>query len=249
MEEWQFFLGLAKRMELQMFFVNFFGGGGGRFMESPPVVVTMDGDTKLTTEELFAEMCANSRVPLEEVAAHPHGKIFDIDAVVAEPDPDCTARLDVGNAHMLAELADVVAEDFRSARSDVSFPLRLLSRRHGSFMNSSGTSLAKLNGGKPYKPAYMHPDALEALGLRTGDLVTVTSPHDYIPSVVEADDTLRRDVIAMHHAFGGLPSEDDEVRDRGSNVGRLIPTAVEFDAVSGLPRQSNIPVNVTPRAE
>jgi anaerobic selenocysteine-containing dehydrogenase len=115
-------------------------------------------------------------------------------------------------------------------------------------MNSSGTNLAKLNGGKTYNPAYMHPDAIDALGLRSGDLVTVTSPHDFIPSVVEADDTLRRDVIAMHHAFGGLPSEDDEVRERGSNVGRLVPTDVEYDAISGLPRQGNIPVRVTPRA-
>ncbi len=114
-EEWQFFLGLAKRMDLQMFFVNFFGGGGGRFMEAPPVVVTMDGDTNLTTEELFAEMCANSRIPLQEVAAHPHGNVFDIDAVVAERDPDCAARLDVGNPRMLAELAEVLAEDFRAA--------------------------------------------------------------------------------------------------------------------------------------
>jgi anaerobic selenocysteine-containing dehydrogenase len=247
MEEWKFFLGLAKRMDLQMFFVNFFGAGGGRFMESPPVVVTMDGDTQLTTEELFEQMCANSRVPLEDVAAHPHGKVFDVDAVVAEADPGCTDRLDVGNAVMLAELADVMAEDFDTARGDTAFPLRLIPRRHGSFMNSSGTNLFKLNGGKAYNPAYMHPDAIDALGLVSGDLVTVTSPHDFIPSVVEADDTLRRDVIAMHHAFGGLPSEDDEVRERGSNVGRLVPTDVEYDAISGLPRQGNIPVRVTPR--
>ncbi len=33
-EEWQFFLGLAKRMNLELWFVNFFGSGGGRFMES-----------------------------------------------------------------------------------------------------------------------------------------------------------------------------------------------------------------------
>ncbi|MFC7674564.1 molybdopterin-dependent oxidoreductase [Mycolicibacterium sp. GCM10028919] len=247
MEEWKFFLGLAKRMDLQMFFVNFFGAGGGRFMESAPVVVTMDGDTQLTTEDLFEEMCANSRIPLADVAAHPHGKVFDVDAVVAERDPGCSDRLDVGNAVMLAELADVMAEDFDAARGDTAFPLRLIPRRHGSFMNSSGTNLAKLNGGKAYNPAYMHPDAIEALGLVSGDLVTVTSPHDFIPSVVEADDTLRRDVIAMHHAFGGLPSEDDEVRERGSNVGRLVPTDVEYDAISGLPRQGNIPVRVTPR--
>ncbi len=51
--------------------------------------------------------------------------------------------------------------------------------------------------------------------------------------MLEADDTLRRDVIAMHHAFGGLPSEDGEVRDRGSNVGRLVPTDVDYDPITG----------------
>ncbi|MET0700553.1 MAG: molybdopterin-dependent oxidoreductase [Mycobacterium sp.] len=244
-EEWQFFLGLAKRMELDMWFVNFFGGGGGKFMESPPVVVNLNGDTTLTTEELFAEMCANSRIPLDEVRSHPHGNIFDVDAVVAEREADCVARLDVGNDYMLGDLAATLAEDFRAARNDTAFPFRLIPRRHGNFMNSSMTNLAKLNQGKPYNPAYMNPESIAALGLQHGDAVTVTSPHDYIFAVLEADDTLRPDVIAMHHAFGGLMAEDSEFRDRGSNVGRLVPTDVEYDAITGLPRQGNIPVSVT----
>lgn len=244
-EEWQFFLGLTKRMQLDLWFVNFFGGGGGRFMESPPVVINMNAETSLTTEELFAQMCSTSRIPFDEVAGHPHGKIFDVDEVVAERDADCEARLDVGNAVLLGELADVMTEDFAATQDTAEYPLRLIPRRHGSFMNSSGTNLAALNRGKPYNPAYMHPEAIAALGLRSGDLVTVTSPHDSIPSVVEADDSLRRDVIAMHHAFGGLPSEDGEVRSRGSNVGRLVPTDTEYDPITGLPRQGNIPVKVT----
>lgn len=247
-EEWQFFLGLTKRMQLDLWFVNFFGGGGGRFMESPPVVINMNAETSLTTEELFAQMCSTSRIPFDEVAGHPHGKIFDVDEVVAERDADCEARLDVGNAVLLGELADVMTEDFAATQDTAEYPLRLIPRRHGSFMNSSGTNLAALNRGKPYNPAYMHPEAIAALGLRSGDLVTVTSPHDSIPSVVEADDSLRRDVIAMHHAFGGLPSEDGEVRSRGSNVGRLVPTDTEYDPITGLPRQGNIPVRVTASA-
>ncbi|WP_235571424.1 molybdopterin-containing oxidoreductase family protein [Mycobacterium sp. Root265] len=244
-EEWQFFLGLTTRMQLDLWFVNFFGGGGGRFMESPPVVINMNAETSLTTEELFAQMCSTSRIPFDEVAGHPHGKIFDVDEVVAERDADCEARLDVGNAVLLGELADVMTEDFAATQDTAEYPLRLIPRRHGSFMNSSGTNLAALNRGKPYNPAYMHSEAIAALGLRSGDLVTVTSPHDSIPSVVEADDSLRRDVIAMHHAFGGLPSEDGEVRSRGSNVGRLVPTDTEYDPITGLPRQGNIPVRVT----
>ncbi|RAV11310.1 molybdopterin dinucleotide-binding protein [Mycolicibacterium sp. GF69] len=245
-EEWQFFLGLAKRMGLQMWFVNFFGGGGGRFMESPPVVLNLNGDTELTTEELFEQMCSTSRVPFDEVRRHPHGRIFDVDAVVAERDPDCDAKLDVGNAYMLDELAEVLAEDFRAARADSAFPLRLIPRRHNNFMNSSGTNLPKLNLGKPYNPAYMHPDTITGLGLESGAAVMISSPHDSIPGVLEADDTLRTDVIAMHHAFGGLLAEDSEFRERGSNVGRLIATDVDYDRITGLPRQGNIPVNVVP---
>lgn len=245
-EEWQFFLGLAKRMGLEMWFVNFFGGGGGRFMESAPVVLNLNGDTELTTEELFEQMCSTSRVPLDEVRRHPHGKIFDVDAVVQDRDPDCVAKLDVGNPYLLDELTDVLAEDFRSARNDPAFPLRLIPRRHNNFMNSSGTNLPKLNRGKPYNPVYMHPDAIVGLGLKTGAAVMVTSPHDSIPGVLEADGTLRPDVIAMHHAFGGLLSEDGEFRKRGSNVGRLIATEVDYDRITGLPRQGNIPVNVVP---
>ena len=244
-EEWQFFLGLAKRMGLTMFFVNFFGGGGGKYMESMPIVLTMDGDTKLTTEELFAEMCSTSRIPLDEVISHPHGNIFDVDAVVAERDADCVARLDVGNDYMLGDLAAALAEDFASARSDTEFPFRLIPRRHGNFMNSSGTNLSKLNGDKPYNPAYMHPDGIARLGLQDGDAVTITSPHDFILGVLEVDDSLRPDVIAMHHAFGGLVTEDAEFRDRGSNVGRLIPTDVDYDPITGMARQGNIPVSVT----
>ncbi len=245
-EEWQFFLGLAKRMDLELWFVNFFGGGGGRFMESPPVVLQMNRDTELTTEELFAQMCSTSRIPFDDVRSHPHGKIFDVEAVVEERDPDCTAHLDVGNGYMLAELASVLDEDFASGRADSAFPYRLISRRHPNFMNSSGTNLGALHRGKPFNPAYMHPGSISSLGLQSGTSVRITSPHDSVPAVLEADDSLRPDVIAMHHAFGGFPGEDDEFRDRGTNVGRLIPTDVDYDPITGLPRQSNIPVRVTP---
>jgi anaerobic selenocysteine-containing dehydrogenase len=244
-EEWEFFLGLAKRMGLELWFVNFFGSGGGRYMEAPPVLLQMTGDTQLTTEELFEKMCSTSRIPLAEVRRHPHGKIFDVDAVVAERDPDCTAKLDVGNGRLLAELADVLAEDFRASRLDSRYPFRLIPRRHGNFMNSSGTNLAALHRGKPYNPAYMHPDALAGLGLESGAAAVITSPHDSMPCVVEADDTLRRDVIAMHHAFGGFPDDDEAFRENGSNVGRLVPTDVDYDAITGMPRQGNIPVYVS----
>jgi hypothetical protein len=83
------------------------------------------------------------------------------------------------------------------------------------------------------------------LGLRPGAAVTIRSPHDFIPSIVEADDTLRRKVIAMTHAFGGLIEGDHKFTTHGSSVARLMPNDFEYDPITGIPRMSNIPVNVT----
>lgn len=243
-EEWQFFLGLAKRMELELWFVNFFGSGGGRFMEAPPIIVKFDGESELSTEELFEQMCSTSRILLDEVRSHPHGGLFAVDAVVEKRDADCTARLDVGNEVLLAGLAVVLAEDFRGTQDDPEFPMRLIPRRHPNFMNSSGITLSALNRGKPYNPAYVHPDTLAALGLESGAAATVASRHADIACVVEADDTMRRDVISMHHAFGGFPTQDRAYSDHGSNVGRLVPTDAEYDPITGMPRQANIPVRI-----
>jgi anaerobic selenocysteine-containing dehydrogenase len=90
-----------------------------------------------------------------------------------------------------------------------------------------------------------NPDTLESLGLESGTPVTVVSRHARIPCVVEADDSMRPDVISMHHAFGGFPTDDRDYRDHGSNVGRLVATEVEFDPITGMPRQANIPVRIT----
>ena len=126
-----------------------------------------------------------------------------------------TARLQLGEPHMLRELAEVRAEDYATRRADAERPFLLVPRRSNNFMNSSGRSLAKLTRGRPYNPAFVHPDDLAALGIASGESVEIRSAHDAIWAVVEADDTLRRGVVAMTHAFGGHPDEDHRAsRDR-----------------------------------
>ena len=82
----------------------------------------------------------------------------------------------------------------------------------------------------------MHPDDLAELGLKSGEAVTITSRHDRIPTIVEADETVRRKVVAMYHCFGGLVDEDNEFLRLGSNVGRLMPADIEL-ILSGNARQ------------
>jgi anaerobic selenocysteine-containing dehydrogenase len=244
-EEWQFYNGLGKRMGLGLTMgVKY---GFGKFDEAPPTVIDMTENADLTTEELYEKICGNGRFKLADLRDHPHGRIFDVDETVQAKDADCDERLDVGNSHLMRELAEVFAFDFGAERGGVEFPFRLISRRSNNFINSVGRSLpgAKLTRGKAYNPLFMHPQDLSELALKPGDAVTIESRHDRVPGIVEADDTLRRKVVAMYHCFGGLVDEDSAFRLHGSNIGRLTPTDSEYDPITGIPRMSNIAVSIS----
>jgi anaerobic selenocysteine-containing dehydrogenase len=126
-EEWEFYNGIGKRMGYGLKMGMKYGFG--EFDEAPPLVLDMQENTSLTTEQLFEKICANGRVPLEEIRKYPHGKIFKIDETVQPKDIGWAARLDVGNDHMMRELDDVLSYDFASEHSDPDFPFRLISRR------------------------------------------------------------------------------------------------------------------------
>lgn len=242
-EEWEFFHGLAKRLDLDLTLGVYYGFGA--FTEAPPVQIPLGRNDTPTTEELFAAMCATARIPFEEVQRHPHGAVFEVHDVVQAKDADCRERLDIGAAPMMDELAEVRAFDVAADRADMAFPFRLIPRRSNNFLNSTGLRSAKLHRGKPYNPTYMHPDDMAALELATGDRITVGSRHDRIPSIVEADASLRRGVVATYHCFGGLVDEDDRFLEQGSSVSRLVANDAEFDPITGIPRMGNIPVKVT----
>jgi anaerobic selenocysteine-containing dehydrogenase len=244
-EEWQFFHGLAQRMGLALQLVTFFGWG--RHVESPPGIVDLDMQAQLTTDDIYELITRGSRISLDEVKKHPHGRIFEeVQETVHERAADCDIRLDVGNADMLRSLAEVAADGFEAPAVDVDHPYRLVSRRANNFVNSSGRSIRKLTGDKPYNPAFLHPDDLAALKVRSGDLVRIRSRHDEIVAVVEADDALRPGVVSISHCFGGNPSEDDgeRVREIGSNTSRLLRVDDAYDPITGIPRMAALPVAI-----
>jgi hypothetical protein len=49
----------------------------------------------------------------------------------------------------------------------------------------------------------------------------------------------------MAHCFGDAPKRDLDVREIGSNTGRLIDNERDFDPHTGIPRMSAIPVAIT----
>ncbi len=243
-EEWSFFYDMAKHLNKELFFAAVFGFA--KYKEADMVVMPLPLDKKPSTADIYAQICASSRIPLEEVKRYPHGKIWDVEVRVADKEPDCEARLDCANDTMLAQLAEVFAEDFRQSWNDSTFPFRYIPRRHNNFMNSAGRSIKKLSGGRRWNPAWMHPEDLAALGVQNGDSVRISSLHGSIPAIVEADNSLRRGLVALSHAFGGLVDEDDRYLEQGSNVGKLLSTEVDYDPITGMPRMGNIPVAIHP---
>ncbi|MEH6583838.1 MAG: molybdopterin-dependent oxidoreductase [Halioglobus sp.] len=242
-EEWEFFYQMADHMDRDLIFASAFGFS--KYMEANHEIMPLSRTDKPTMEDLYASICAHSRIPLEEVKKYPHGHIFDSDVNVASKDIDCEAKLDCGNETMMAQLAEVFDQDYKAMQNTPDFPYRYIPRRHNNFMNSSGRSIVKLAGKNSYNPIWIHPADMVNIGVASGDSVRIATAHDAILAVVEADDTLRKGVVAIAHAFGGLIEEDHRYKELGSNTGRLVRTDEDYDPISGMPRMGNIPVAIT----
>jgi hypothetical protein len=48
----------------------------------------------------------------------------------------------------------------------------------------------------------------------------------------------------MAHSWGDTPDHDHRVREIGSNTNRLISTDRDYDPITGMARQTAIPVNL-----
>ena len=237
-EDWELFYGLAQQLGVQLKLSSSFSWGPAASEGPTP----LDMQRKPSTDELYELLCKGSRVPLATVKAAGRGALYPDDSiVVAEKDPGWTGKLDVGDAYLLGELAEIAREpEGRDAR----FAYRLISRRLPDIYNSSGRDIPRLTRKWTYNPAFMHPHDLAKEGLASGDTVEIASGYDRILGIVEADDTVRSGAISMPHAFGGLPEEAHEVARLGSNTGALTPVDRDYDPITGIPRMSAIPVNL-----
>ncbi|MBW2361779.1 MAG: molybdopterin-dependent oxidoreductase [Deltaproteobacteria bacterium] len=242
-EEWEFFYGLAQRMGVPLFTARMPSLTATDREGAEPQAVDMK--VKPTTEQLFELLVHGSRISLEEVKRHPNGALFPESIRALPREVAAAERLCVGNAAMLAELAEVFEEAPIALAENREYPFQLVCRRQQNVYNSSLRDieqLARRNGN--FNPAFMQPDDLRELALEAGDAVEIRSAHGSIPAVVEPDATLRRGLVSMAHAFGGAPGEKSDFRQEGSNTSVLVSVEDGYDRISGIPRMSAIPVNV-----
>jgi anaerobic selenocysteine-containing dehydrogenase len=100
--------------------------------------------------------------------------------------------------------------------------------------------------GRRHNLAYLHPADLGALGLEDGDPVEIRSRNGAILAIVAPDPALRPGLVSMTHCYGDVdPTRDkSDYLAHGSNVSALVSDEEQFDAFSGQPLMSNIPVSV-----
>lgn len=232
-EEWEFYWEMSRRLGTP---IELEGGA-------------LPLDRKPEKFEVLKLMLGESRIALEKIRAREGGGLFSEAECAAQPaDGDADERLHVAPAGITDELDEVRAEvlpgDAGYAGDTQAFSHRLICRRLSHVYNSSGQEMPSLHGRGATNFAYMNAVDVEALGVSDGDLVEIESASGCIQGVVQVTDELKPAVISMAHAFGGGPEADGAVRSFGASTNRLVDAAEAFDPISGMARQSGIPVNV-----
>jgi anaerobic selenocysteine-containing dehydrogenase len=233
LEEWEIFWGLAKRLDLQL--------------EIPGIRM----DHKPTADELLDCLQPNSRIPLDEVREYPGGHVWGeeeltaggiIPNMIGHPD----GKMAAGHPEVIAELREVRAEpvlDGGGYEPGEDFAFRMITYRMKEVYCTQGQNLPSLRKKRSFNPVLMNPLPMKSLGVADGDVVVVDSGYGRVEGIVEATEDLPPGVIALAHGWGD-PSDDRDVREKGSNVQRLIPDDERYDPITGLALQSAVPVNV-----
>lgn len=234
LDEWEMFWELAKRLGTPL----------------PLAGGPLPMDRRPTKREMFTLMTAGMRLPLETIydATREGGKVFPEAAYRVEPgDPANTARLQLGVPEVISELGDVAGETL----DDRGLPPRcqgyshlMSSRRTKHMFNSTGHDLPALMAKGTTNPAWMHPDDLAALGIAEGEIIELQSARATIVAVAQAAADVKPGVVSIAHAFGGVDIGHNTVRARGSSTNRLVDDETDYDPITGMARQSAIPVRV-----
>lgn len=230
-EDWRVFYEVGRRMGLQLAY-----RGYAYDMQQAPA-----------TDALIEEFVKRSPVPIDEIRKYPEGHVFEHRSAPAEPrEADWPHRLELGNTDMLAELTALADGAEPPAASAAAGELRLLlvSRREHEVYNSVGHRLDALAAKLPYNPVHMNREDAGALELGDGDRVDISTRTATVTGVVELADDLRRGVVSVSHGFPNQAVLRGSGEFRGTSTSALIDDASDYDARSGMPRMSAVPVTV-----
>ena len=204
--------------------------------------VELGGEIAPSNDDLIRILARNGSVPIDEIMAHPGGKVFAVEPqLVEEPAPGSEGKFALLPADVAGELAlSLAAADYASR-----YDFRLAVRRMRDVQNTMYRDLPTIRARIPYNPANLAPDDCERLGLAEGDWVAIASEQGRITARVHIDRDLRPGVVSITHGFGGLDG-DGGYEEVGARVNDLISLDRHIEAVNVMPRMTGVPVNVTP---
>jgi anaerobic selenocysteine-containing dehydrogenase len=228
-EDWHFYWDLANHMGLTIKI-------GKRVFEP--------GTSRPTTLEMIEDLAQKGYVPHEEVREHPHGKIFDVEVSRVGASPEGVAgRFELLASDVLDECRSAWEQVAAESESTPEHPYLLIVRRNRDSMNTSGR---RLPGARPFNPLFVHPDELAVLGIDSGAVVELTSKHGHVKAVIMADKTMRRGDASMTHCYGGLPGDEDDLLEYGTNPNRLLSIDEDLQSISLMPHMSAVPISIGP---
>ncbi len=232
-EEWELYWELSHRLGIP---IDLPGG-------------PLDPTTRPSKYDVLKLITAGSRIDIDTMRDKGKGHIYDEVDVRVEPAREGRdAKLLMLPEGVADEITEVYNEnrwrDGKIIDEDKEFTHLLISRRLKHVFNSSGQQLSNLQKKGTTNPAYMHPDDLVALGVNSGDLIEIEGAYGMLVGVVEAAKDVKPGVISMAHAWGDIPGNWGDVRQKGSSTNRLIDDHKTYDPITGQPRMTAIPVNV-----
>ncbi|MDA0338971.1 MAG: molybdopterin-dependent oxidoreductase, partial [Proteobacteria bacterium] len=244
MEEWEFYWELASRIGSEIRVSGRALPGGKQ--QGQDGVSGLPMDRKPTKFEVLEHVTAGSKVPLAEIREKDGGHIFEeLEYFVEAGKSD--ARLQVAPAGIPEEIREIMSQELtdngRPAK-DGDYSHLLISRRLKHVYNSSGQQYEAIKKKGTTNPAYLNPADIDELGIKSGDLVQITGPGGSVVAVTKSTEDIGRGVCSMTHAWGGLPNNDGNVREIGTSTNRLMTDNIDYDPISGMPRQSAIPVTI-----
>lgn len=209
----------------------------------------LDPTTRPTKYEVLKLITAGSRIPIDTMREKGRGHIYEeVDVRVEAGKEDADAQFQLLPADTADEITEVFNEniwrDGKIIDDDKEFTHLLISRRLKHVFNSSGQQLSNLQKKGTTNPAYMNPADLEDLGIKSGELVEIQGAYGMLIGVAEAAKDVKPGVVSMAHAWGDIPGNWGDVREKGSSTNRLIDDHKTYDKITGQPRMSAIPVNL-----
>ena len=225
-DDWELVTGLAARMGLDL----------------PLPGGTITAGAKTDKFGVLERVVAGSRVPLGVIRDRNGGGVFSDAEIRADAAIEgIEMRLEFTPTGIVEELHQLREEE---AAANDEFPFLLVCRRMPEVLNSVGRRFPLSRERAPTNPAYMHPQDLEVIGVTTGEPVEIRSAQGSINATAQASEDLKPGVVSIAHCWGGLPGESGDSAGAGVSTNLLVADDSEIDPVTGMARQTAVPVAI-----